>query len=186
MSAGTPAIRPAAVDDAPRIAALHIRAWQWAYRGQLPDAFLDELSSALIRRERQWVQWLSGPGESFTLVAERAGAIVGFVHAGPAREADLPPRTAEVYSIYLDQEAVGQGIGGRLMAGALASMTERGYESAVLWVLESNHRARGFYEKAGWTGDGKRQPLALGATTVQEVRYRKQLARRAARGDGGR
>jgi ribosomal protein S18 acetylase RimI-like enzyme len=30
-----------------------------------------------------------------------------------------------------------------------------GYASAVLWVLESNVRARRFYEIAGWNPDGR-------------------------------
>lgn len=36
-------IRLAAVADAEALAALHLHAWQWAYRGQLPDAYLDAL-----------------------------------------------------------------------------------------------------------------------------------------------
>ncbi|MBI2965952.1 MAG: GNAT family N-acetyltransferase [Chloroflexi bacterium] len=169
-------VRPATVDDAPAIASLHIRAWQWAYRGQLPDAFLDDLSTALVRREQQWMQWLSQPGASFTSVAALDDRPVGFVHAGKARDADLEPHTGEVYSIYLDSAVVGQGVGRRLMSTAIAELSARGFQTAVLWVLESNQRARRFYIAAGWAPDGKRQPLELDGTTVFEVRYRRRLS----------
>ena len=38
-------IRPAQLGDAERIAAIQVRAWQAAYRGVMPDAYLDELNA---------------------------------------------------------------------------------------------------------------------------------------------
>ena len=175
MNSETVTVRPATVDDAPAIASLHIRSWQWAYRGQLPNEFLDGLSSALVRREQQWMQWLSQPGASFTLVALKGAVVLGFVHAGKARDTDVGPDVAEIYSIYLDRDAVGQGVGRRLFGQAVGDLAERGYRSSVLWVLESNARGRRFYEAAGWKPDGKRQPLELGEFTTTEIRYGQDL-----------
>lgn len=31
-------------DDIPGIAGVHVAAWQWAYRGQIPDDYLDSLT----------------------------------------------------------------------------------------------------------------------------------------------
>ncbi|HEU0163641.1 MAG TPA: hypothetical protein VFQ54_01280, partial [Thermomicrobiales bacterium] len=45
-------VRHATVDDAPRIAEIHVRTWQSAYRGQLPGVFLDGLEPA--QREPGW------------------------------------------------------------------------------------------------------------------------------------
>jgi hypothetical protein len=53
-------VRPATVEDAPAIAAIHVRVWQYAYRGIVPDSFLDSLSSE--RRTDQWMAALSQPG----------------------------------------------------------------------------------------------------------------------------
>jgi ribosomal protein S18 acetylase RimI-like enzyme len=61
---------------------------------------------------------------------------------------------AELYAIYLDQAVVGRGIGRALLAQALADLRRRGYQSAMLWVLATNARARRFYEAAGWRADG--------------------------------
>jgi ribosomal protein S18 acetylase RimI-like enzyme len=176
MTGATVSVRSATLGDARAIASLHIRAWQWAYRGRLPDAFLDALSFPLVRRERQWVQWLSQPGASFTSVAALDDRIVGFMHAGKARDNDLNPHTGEIYSIYLDSDVVGQGVGHRLMDSAVGELTARGFQTAVLWVLESNQRARRFYGATGWAPDGKRQRLELDVTTVFEVRYRRELS----------
>ncbi len=43
-------IRQAALDDMSAIAEAHVRSWQWAYRGQLSDNFLDGLSNTLAQR----------------------------------------------------------------------------------------------------------------------------------------
>ena len=47
----------------------------------------------------------------------------------------------------------------------------RGYERATLWVLKTNLRARGFYEKAGWTTDGTTKTEERPGALFHEVRY---------------
>lgn len=104
-------MRQAIEDDAPVLAALHVQAWQWAYRfGQLPDTFLNELSAILPRREawrrEAWRrEMLAGPpGEMRVWVAEMDGRIVGFADNGPSRDADVAPETAEFSTRYLDPQ----------------------------------------------------------------------------------
>ncbi|OYN96788.1 hypothetical protein CGZ96_10820 [Enemella evansiae] len=48
----------------------------------------------------------------------------------------------------------GTGLAHRLLQQGLRTIAERGYASARLWVLAENHRARAFYAKHGWIGDG--------------------------------
>lgn len=45
-------VRPARIGDERAIAEVHVHTWQAAYRGQLPDAFLDSLSVEC--RTRGW------------------------------------------------------------------------------------------------------------------------------------
>jgi hypothetical protein len=52
VTEGAATIRPATAEDAAGIAAVHVRSWQVAYRGQLPDALLDSLS--VDQRTRWW------------------------------------------------------------------------------------------------------------------------------------
>lgn len=170
---GATQLRLAAPADAPAIAALHIRAWQWAYRGQLPDAFLDELPASLERRTVRWQEILSrGKPEERTWVAEEAGQIVGFASIGPSREADAEADTAELYALYLDQAVAGCGLGRMLLAHALANLRGRGYGQVSLWVLATNERARRFYAATGWQADGTVKTEQSAGVEFSEVRYR--------------
>jgi ribosomal protein S18 acetylase RimI-like enzyme len=151
-------LRLAAVQDARAVAEVHLAGSVWAYRGLLPD---DVVAARTVGdREEQWRAGLSahrsdGGG---ALVAEGpAGRIVGFVAFGAAGDehaAAPPPGAGEVYAIYLLEEAAGRGIGRRLLAGAVDELRVAGFRHAVLWVLETNSRARRFYERAGWRADG--------------------------------
>src|SRR5919107_604708 len=51
-------VRPATVADAPAMGRVHVRAWQAAYRGQMPDAYLDGL-----RPEQRAAGWEAALGE---------------------------------------------------------------------------------------------------------------------------
>lgn len=150
-------IRPATPDDAPAIAAVHVASWQGAYRGAFPDEVLDGLS--VERRTAGWQQHLSDDGQ-FTFVAEDDGRVTGFAHGNAAREDNPDGTTGEVFAIYAAPEAWGTGAGRALMAAAVEWLRNAGFREAVLWVLDSNARARRFYELAGWT-----RPTARPRTT---------------------
>lgn len=165
-------IRSATIEDVQAMAELHIRSWQWAYRGLIEDEYLDSLSSMLEQRvESRRRQLAVLPPETRWWVSEQAGKIVGFAITGLSRDQDVPPGTAEVYAIYLAQEAAGQGIGRALFAHAVADLRQRGFERAILWVLSDNQRARTFYEAAGWTPDGASKTDERPGTALHEVRY---------------
>jgi ribosomal protein S18 acetylase RimI-like enzyme len=168
-------LRVADVKDAPALADLHIRGWQWAYQGQMPDTYLDGLSASLEQRMVWWQSVLSAAqSEGRTWVAEVGVRLVGFAGTGPNPDADAAGRAAELYAIYLDQASVGRGIGRILHAQALSDLRQRGYETAGLWVLATNQRARRFYEAAGWRleqGKNRIERLPDGYE-LHEVRYR--------------
>jgi len=166
-----PLIRRAVDADAEAIAALHIRSWQSAYRGQLPAEFLNRLSDELENRTNFWRSHIStaGVGRHEIWTAEVESRLNGFAALGPARDVDA---AGELYAIYVDPERWSQGVGGTLLAHSSDRLAAHGYSAAILWVLESNARARRFYERAGWSTDGgaKIENLPDG-TTLQEVRY---------------
>jgi GNAT superfamily N-acetyltransferase len=167
----TVAIRRAVEADAAAVAALHVRAWQWAYRGLLPDVYLDGLREQVPQRENMWRRQLQGvPPDRPVWVAERGGEVIGFCNTSPAR--DDEEATAEVQALYLAPEVVGTGVGAALMRRALADLRERGYQAVVLWVLDTNSRARRFYEKGGWQADGAEKTETIWEVPVREVRYR--------------
>lgn len=171
---GPYAVRPAAEADAAALAALHVRAWQWAYRGLLADAYLDGLAQQLAQREAMWRRQLRGGRPDHPVwVAERAGGIIGFCNTAPAQEG--PVDAAELHTIYLEPTVVGTGVGAALMRHALAELRARGVRTVVLWVLDTNARARRFYERGGWRADGTARTEAVWGTSVREVRYRLAL-----------
>ena len=168
----SPVIRPAAAGDAGGIARVHVASWQAAYCGLLPDAYLDRLAADEPDRERTWRNRIqhSGPGE-VVLVAARGHGIVGFSSAGPTRDRGAGARTVgEVYAVYLVPEEWGRGGGRLLLEAAVTALAAAGFAEATLWVLETNARARRFYEHLGWITDGSTKQERFGAT-VTEVRY---------------
>jgi GNAT superfamily N-acetyltransferase len=172
-----PVIRPAEVSDAEQIGLTHVRSWQSAYRGRVPQDYLDGLDPA--ERAGRWRRGLENIDRSLAgiLVAASGVGIVGFAGYGPSRDADAAPgRTGELATIYLLPEAWGTGTGRRLMAAVVDGLTALGYEDATLWVLDSNDRARRFYAKAGWTEDGATQTDDSLGLTLTEVRYRRALS----------
>ena len=168
------AIRAAVPADAAEIARVHVASWRAAYRGLLPDRYLERLS--VDDRAPTWRRRIDGrqPGEA-VLVAERVGAIVGFASAGPTRDRDADPRSVgEVYAVYLAPAEWGRGAGRRLLERAVAALRDVGFAHAGLWVLETNAHARGFYEHLGWRADGSTKQERFGER-VTEVRYRLAL-----------
>src|SRR5690348_13888256 len=152
MIAHSPAIRHATVADAQAIAELHIRAWQWAYKGLLPDEYLAGLSETLERRVTFLRDRLSTmPDHARSWLIEQEVRLVGFAVTNRSGDDDASATTAEVSALYLAPEAVGRGSGRVLFAHAVEDFRQRGFEQATLWVLANNRLARRFYEAAGWS-----------------------------------
>jgi ribosomal protein S18 acetylase RimI-like enzyme len=161
--------------DAAGIATVHVRSWRAAYRGQLPQAYLEGLS--ISAREASWRRRveMAPPTEQPFWVAEVDGRIVGFVATGPSRDDDAPSGTAEVYALYVDPDCWEKGIGTGLLDHAVRDLRRHDYREATLWCLSTNQQARSFYERAKWRFDGATKRESLGGTETEEVRYRLPL-----------
>ena len=165
------AIRPAAPADAPSLARIHVETWRHAYRGIVPGAHLDSLS--IEQRTDRWTQILQRPVES-TLVAERAGEILGWVSYGACRE-ESEASQAELFGIYLDSLHLRAGIGRALLLAAENRLATLQPEATriTLWVFEQNHPARRFYEALGYRPDGRAKTEIIGGAPLVEMRYAK-------------
>ena len=162
-------IRAALPPDAADIARVHVEAWRAAYVGIVPQAVLDRLS--IDRRLQFWTRRLRDPGESRTFVAVRDGRIAGFAGTGRPTDPAHPGGTAELETIYLLSEFWRLGVGRLLMRRSIDDLAERGFSSAILWVLTENERGRRFYEAVGWQADGRVQMLDFDDTLVEEMGY---------------
>lgn len=169
-------IRQAGVADGQAIAVVHVRSWQAAYRGLVPQQYLDAMTPA--QRRPGWERLLAETSwpRNGVLVAEADDGLVGFAGFGPTRDQDENPATvAELATIYLAPEVWGEGIGSRLMAAALEIMAQAGYEEVTLWVLDTNVRARRFYEANGWHDDGSVKEDDTRGFALTEIRYRRPV-----------
>ena len=167
-------IREAAPADAQEVATIHVRTWQHAYRGQLPDALLDSLS---VERRAAWrTQHLSNlPAKAHSLVAVDGESILGFCDVGTSREAGATEQDGELYAIYVAPDAMGKGVGSALMSEALDALRAEGFTRATLWVLASNTPSRQFYEKRGWAADGASKTEQWNEFALDELRYARDL-----------
>ena len=162
-------VREASKDDARGLAEVHVRSWQAAYKGQVPDDFLDNLS--VDRREKDWRQTLNSPPNK-VFVAEAEQEIVAFSSFGPVRDEELDKNSVgEVYAIYALEEFWDRGIGRRLMEASLATLRKMNCSTVKVWVLDTNQRAISFYQKFGFTAEGVQKVEARGGVELREIRY---------------
>lgn len=163
-------IRSATPSDAPAIASIHVHTWQCAYRGQIPDSYLESLS--VKTRTLNWEKTLTDPKNTTVWVAVEGDQLLGFCHVGPTRDLDASAKIGELYAIYVHPSHLNQGIGTQLHTRGLATLKQQGFKQATLWTLTSNDRVKKFYELKGWQNDGATKSEPRDGFTLDQVRYR--------------
>jgi ribosomal protein S18 acetylase RimI-like enzyme len=135
----------------------------------MPDDYLDGLEPS--DRAVMWARFLETPQPDRRLkVVTVDGRVVGFACFGSCPDFEHAP-LGELYAINVDPEYWGRGLGRELLSEVTHELAAFG-DTAVLWVVTENTRARDLYESAGWVDDGgRRQDEVLGAR-VDEMRYR--------------
>ncbi len=168
-------LRVARPEDSRALAQVHIDTWRHTYAGMVPDQFL--ASMTLDDQTRSWRHWIKrgGKNERILLVETQSGGsvrqqgrIVGFGHAGPLRGRN-PRHAGEVYTLYVDIDWQGRGIGRQLLGQLFGGLLDAGLESAVVWVLAKNP-SRYFYEAMGGRRLAERQERFAGVM-LDEVAY---------------
>jgi GNAT superfamily N-acetyltransferase len=126
---------------------VHVDSWRTTYAGLIPDDFLTGLDYGA--QERRWAGILAAQGPaSFVYVVELEGDVAGFASGGREREGDAT-YTGELYAIYLLEQHQHLGLGRDLVGAVAARLAETGHQSMLVWVLNENAAARGFYEHLG-------------------------------------
>lgn len=160
-------IREAKLDDARELATIHITSWRHTYKDDFPAEFLQGLD---IDRRESWFASQIDRGVGL-LVAEVDDSPVGFCFFGKSSDEGW----GEVFAIYVHPDRWGEGHGGRLLAATESQLVERGFDRALLWVLETNRPAREFYESRGWVLGKPIKLEEIGGRQVTEVRYERSL-----------
>ena len=154
-------LRGAAADDAPAIARIWHAGWPDGHLGNVPDALLAFRDEASFGRR-------AGERIADTTVAVVGGEVVGFTMV----VAD------ELEQIYVASAHRGLGVADALITDAERRIGAAGHDRAWLAVVPGNARARRFYERRGWTDQGRFEyPAETGTEPVQvpAQRYVKTL-----------
>ena len=142
-------IRVAQPHDAEGLASVFIDAWRGAYRGVVDDAIIDALQHGDIA---SWMRNLIANTAARTLVAEAAGALLGFIRFGD--DAD-DATNGHIFALYVSSGASGKGVGRQLLERAIGELDPFATRPVTLWVFKRNDRARRLYEAAGFAPDGQ-------------------------------
>jgi ribosomal protein S18 acetylase RimI-like enzyme len=159
-------------EDAVRIAHLHVASWRLTYTMELSATFLARQD--VTAHAEEWRRRLA-QGVTVVLADEPQG-LAGFVACGPAQGAFSKPAEWEIYNLHVARGRQGHGVGSRLFRAAAELGRERGAARLVLWVVQTNARARAFYEAKGMGLDGARQEHVVEDQKLDEVRYSADLA----------
>lgn len=143
-------IRYAAVADAILLADLGRRTFVDAFGSQNDPAHIQEYVAVAFVVDRLEDE-LKDPNTDF-LIAEAGGEALGYakIALGDAPACVTSPDPIELERIYVDQSAIGTGVGSVLMSASLEAIKTRGGRSAWLGVWERNKRAIRFYRKWGF------------------------------------
>jgi GNAT superfamily N-acetyltransferase len=166
-------VRRATPADAQSVAAVEVASWQAAYRGLMPDAFLDGLSEA--EKAASWRGNLlkhGASGRKRLLVAIGDAGVVGLVRVGPDGDAG---EVGLVYLLYVLPAYWGHGVGKALMSAAMDELRDLGMSEAVLWVLRDNQRAHRFYERLGWCRNGRTSREDYGGIELEAWCYERAV-----------
>lgn len=163
-------IRPADRADAPTLAALHLESALTGFAHIFPPEAEPPTTDQLCG---EWEHCLGARSaeEARTFIAEHDGTAVGVVLAGPD---PIEPTCGHVARLYVLPERWGTGTGRALYEQAITHLQQLAFAEATLWVLEHNHRARGWYERLGWRPTGERRPV-YAPGHIDDLRYRTRL-----------
>ena len=150
-------------DDLYSIAKIYVESWQFAYKGIIPQDYLQKL------RPDMWSENLKKSGIHSLVIMEK-GRYIGTASYSSSRTKEFAD-WGEIISIYLLPDYIGKGHGKKLLAATLTELEKLGYHDIFLWVLEENTRARAFYEKSGFICSGKALDDNIGGKKLREILY---------------
>jgi ribosomal protein S18 acetylase RimI-like enzyme len=137
-------VRRAAPGDEPILRRVRLQALS-----DTPEAFGSTYDRELARNIADWQRWMS-PGATFIL--DDAGGAKGII-AGMRDERDAA--VVHLMSMWVDPALRGSGAAEALVASLLAWAETEGARQMRLAVIQTNDRARRFYERLGFRENGR-------------------------------
>jgi GNAT superfamily N-acetyltransferase len=155
--------------DASMLASLHTESWRAAYRGLLPDDFLNGPVAEELRT--LWDARMTDASRSSAQVFKATvdGLTVGLACVLVEVEPAWGPR---LDNLHVKPGFKGQGIGWRLFVACHKWVRRQAPGQPMhLWVIEGNHSARQSYERQGGEMRDRRTIEIAPGVTVPELRY---------------
>lgn len=162
-------VRPMLPTDSKRVAEIHTLSWQFAYKGIVPQDFLDDID--INKRESNWKSGIEKDPSLVRLVAVANNKILGFVCGLNNRDKSIEDIDGELWAIYVDPNESNHGVGTILFKSFKDELNQRGIFTMNVWVLEDNLSARSFYEKMGGELSQHVKEIEIGGKKLKEVSY---------------
>lgn len=139
-------IRKATYSDIKEIANIKVTGWQNAYRGIVPDEYLNNMSHS-----EQIEKYSTTYSLDTIFVAVKDKEILGFCRF---YSYDIPVYDdlevdCEIREIYVRTDVKRMGIGSQLFKYTLEYLKKKGKTELYLGVFKENYNSRRFYEKMG-------------------------------------
>ena len=159
------AIRPATSSEVPALSALARRTWSDAF-GQSVDSRAEAIELEQTRSEAYFIRALH---DKTILVAERNGALVGYVQFGDVEipEVDVERGDQALQRLYVESASQGEGVGRELLDAALEHPRLASARRIYLQVWEENVSAIRLYESFGFRTVG-RTTFTIGSAQLAE------------------
>jgi GNAT superfamily N-acetyltransferase len=165
-------MRYAIAEDSELLGAIYTEAYSSAYRDFIPKGYLAKVTPQGMRDSFHKII-IKNPNRVALIYKDNEA--VGLACIGKYRKKDLDDTWGEIMRIYLLPSFTGKGIGTEVMNWCLNELKALGYKKICLWVFEKNIKGRKFYEKFGFSADGKIRNVILGGKTLKVYRYIKLL-----------
>lgn len=142
-------IRKATMNDAEGRGYVHYQCWIETYTDVFPNEVMEKISL-----ERSVKSAKEHPENTFVAIVDQK--IVGVACYVESRDEDLQ-NTGEIMAIYVLNDYKNIGLGKALMHVCYKELSS--FKNIILWVLESNKKAIGFYKSEGFKKDGHSKML---------------------------
>ena len=160
-------IKNATLEDSDIISNIYALSWKNAYKGIVPQKYLDELKLDFWTEHFQ--TWISEDSlKAGILYVENMP--VGCVTFGNSRDEKLPD-WGEIPSIYIHPDFYHKGYGEKLLTYALNQLRIAGYINCYLWVLSENTNAIKFYENNEFLFNGDTCVCNIMGNDLTDLRY---------------
>lgn len=165
---------------------IHALGWRDTYKGFVPEDYMAEKIT-----DDRWTELFRADCESgrcHGILLYREQTPVACINYGPARVENFNAGSicqfdsrgyegwGEIVSFYTHPAERGRGYGGLLFEEAVRRLKAAGHESAFVFVLRENEKARKFYSAHGFAWDGTHADIPFPPDTVcVDLRYTKAL-----------